>query len=266
MEVEVITLKASLDLIGSMVNREMMTFSPDLSGSEIRFQDSTHQAYFSILLSDFLSTPQEFFCGSHNYLERLVAVGANPLLRSDQVWLLKHASDAFQSWLNETALVPKRWFPTLELEIDLRITRRELVTMSGNQTKHNFTQQTRQAKKFRRILRENGEDVPFEDCLVALRDFYEQMYHDIFEYHSSTISSFLNDIRWGIYEYARKERETCTESWPFNDSGQLMYKYHYPDDVKSSIGQHYYRELMNDVRDQPSVPRFVVSEFLKKRY
>ena len=197
MEVEIITLKASLDLIDSMVNRAMMTFSTDPSSCEIRFQDTTHQAYFSILLSDFLSIPREFFSGLSNYLDRLVSIGDKPLLRSDAVSLLKHASNGFRTWLNEAAIAPKRWFPTLDLEINLRITRRDLVTMSGNQTKHNFTQQTRQATKFRRILKENGEDVPFDDCLIALRDFYEQMYNDIFVYHSSTISAFLNDIRWG---------------------------------------------------------------------
>ena len=266
MEIEAITLKASLDLIGNMVNHDMMTFSPDKSNCEIRFPDHTHQAYFSILLSDFLSTPQEFFGESEDYLSRLVSIGAQPLLRSDQIALLKTASERFQGWLQETANAPMRWFPTLNLEIDLKITRRDLVTMSGNQTKHNFTQQTRQATKLRRILSDNGKDLRFDECLIALSDFYAQMYNDIFVYHSSTMAAALNDIRWGIYEYTRRERQECTTSWPFDSSGQLMYEYHYPDDVKSSLGKHFYRELMDDVRDCPAIPRFVVSELLQKRY
>ena len=266
MEVEVVTLKASLDLISDMVNHQMMTFSPDLSRCEIRFRDDPHQAYFSILLSDFLSAPREFFGESSDYLARLAAIGSQPHLRSDQTALLKSASERFQRWLQETATAPMRWFPTLDLEIDLRITRRDLVTMSGNQTKHNFTQQTRQAEKLRKILKDNGQQFRFDECLIALPDFYEQMYNDIFVYHSSTMAASLNDIRWGVYEYARRERQECTESWPFDSSGQLAYRYHYPAEIKTPLGEHYYWELMNDVRDRPPIPRFVVSDLLRRRY
>jgi hypothetical protein len=34
-----------------------------------------------------------------------------------------------------------------------------------------------------------------------LDDFYERFHKDILNYHSSTIAEFLNNIRWGIYEY-----------------------------------------------------------------
>lgn len=266
MEVEVIALKASLDLISNMVNHEVMTFAPDRSSCEIRFRDDTHQAYFSILLSDFLSVPWDFFNEPSNYLAKLISIASQPLLRSDQTGLLKSASGDFQGWLNQTAIVPERWFPTLDLEIDLRIARRDLVTMSGNQTKHNFTQQTRQAKKLHRILKDNGKHFGLDACLIALPDFYQHMYNDVFAYHSSSMAAALNDIRWGIYEYARRERQECTESWPFDSSGQLMYEYHYPTDIKTPLGRHYYWELMNDVRDRPPISRFAVSDILQGRY
>ena len=266
MEVEVVTLKASLDLIDDMVNHQMMTFSKDRSSCETRFRDDAHQAYFSILLSDFLSAPQEFFGESSDYVARLAAIGSQPLLRSDQTALLRSASEEFRRWLQETATAPMRWFPTLDLEIDLRITRRDLVTMSGNQTKHNFTQQTRQAEKLRKILKDNRQQFRFDECLIALPDFYKQVYNDIFLYHSSTMAASLNDIRWGIYEYVRRERQECTESWPFDSSGQLAYRYHFPAEIKTPLGEHYYSELMNDVRARPPIPRFVVSDSLRRRY
>jgi len=263
MESEVVTLRAALDLIGKMVNRQMMSFAPDPGDCEIQFRDSVHRAYFSILLSDFLSAPREFFGESSDYLERLASIGSRPLLRSDQTALLASTSAEFRRWLNETAVVPRRWFPTLGLEIDLRITRRDLVTMSGNQTKHNFTQQTRQAGRLRRILQTNGQSFRFDECLIALPDFYEQMYDDVFVYHTSTISAFLNDLRWGIFEYARREREQCTESQPFDSSGQLLDRYHLPDAIQTPIGRHYYWELMNRVRVRPPIPRFVATRFLR---
>ena len=266
MELEVVTLKAALDLIGKMVNRQIMTLGPDHSNCEIRFQDDAHRAYFSILLSDFLSAPRQFFGESADYLARLVSIGSQPLLRSDQTALLVSASEEFRRWLNETAIAPRRWFPTLDLEIDLRITRRDLVTMSGNQTKHNFTQQTRQAEKLRGILRNNGQHCRFDECLIALPDFYAQMYDDIFVYHTSTISAFLNDVRWGIFEYARPEREKCTKSQPFDSTGQLIDRYHYPASIQTLIGRHYYWELMNAVRSRPPIPRFVVTRFLRGIY
>ena len=68
LEVEVAALKASMDLIGDMVNKSIMTFSITPHGWEIRFKTPTHRSYFNIILADFFSIPREFFGRSEDYL------------------------------------------------------------------------------------------------------------------------------------------------------------------------------------------------------
>lgn len=281
-EIEVIILKASLDLINQMVNRETMSFSFDpcdpcdlyspyqietAKEAEIRFQSYTRRAYFSILLVDFLSSPpKNFFGGSGNYLRRLNEISKSPLLRSAGVEALSKAVRSFQCWLGETIEV-ESWFASLDLEIDLSIERQTFVTMCGNIGKHNFTRQTRQAEKLQQVLSQNGHDVSLDRCLIALGEDFPTIFSDnIFIYHSSTMAEFLNDIRWGIYYYARMEREQCVVEWYDADLKMEMYKYNYPEGIVSELGKGCYWGLMNDVRRPPYIRRFEVTKSLKTYY
>lgn len=44
-----------------------------------------------------------------------------------------------------------------------------------------------------------------DEAALALEDFYRWFHDDILNYHASTIAEFLNNIRWGIYEYLQPE-------------------------------------------------------------
>src|SRR5215218_1142153 len=76
--------------------------------------------------------------------------------------------------------------------------------------------QARKARKIYRDLRDEvmrakaharfmAESKMRLDALLALADFYEKFHTDILNYHASTIAEFLNNIRWGIYEYLQPE-------------------------------------------------------------
>lgn len=266
LEQEVITLKAVLGMINDMVNHETMTFLLNDPHSEIRFKSMTHKAYFNILLVDFLSTPGDFFKEPKTYLERLDDICENPLFGDDYIADLKKAVSEFSNWLSQTVVVEKRWFSSLDLNIDLSIERETFITICGNLSKHNFTQQTRQARKLAQVMKDNGQSISLDRCLVALEEFYEQFADDIFYYHASTIAEFLNNIRWGIYVYAGAERERSVVNW-FDEKLNLQnYKYEYPAGVVSLLGQTYYWNLMNDVIRSPYILRFEATKYLKMRY
>jgi len=270
LEKEVVTLKAVLDMINNMVNHETMIFTFRDPDSSVMFNTMTHMAFFNIILVDLLSKPGDFFNGENNYIERIKDICENPLMGKlvvkRDIRFLRDAVDAFLTWLSQTVVVEKRWFPSIDLEIDLSIMRQAFVVMCGNISKHNFTQQTRQAKRLQGILKVNGQSFPLDKCLIALEDFQTQFYDDIFHYHAATIAEFLNNIRWGIYLYAVAERTCCVENWYDEEMNLNRYKYHYPDDVASELGRTYYWNLMNDVMQPPYIQRFEVTKYLKMRY
>ncbi len=270
MEKEVITLKASLDLINEMVNNETMGFHFRDPNSSIFFKSMTHKAFFNVLLVDFLSVPSDFFNGGLNYVERLKNICDEALLGKGIANVsINPLSDAvcnFSNWLEEVVTIEKRWFPSIDLEIDLTIKRQDFVTMCGNISKHNFTQQTRQAKKFKKLLEDNNKLFSLEECLIALEDFQIQFNDDVLSAHSSTIAEFLNNIRWGIYTYCSFERSRAVINYYDEKIHAYLYQYAYPAEITSGLGKKYYWDLMNDVKSKPYIQKFEVSKYYKMDY
>ena len=265
-EKEVITLKAVFDLINEMVNREMMVFHIGSPYSSVMFHRGAQKALFNILLVDLISVPKGFFDADLNYIERIREVCLKPQFGNTCVDFLKTTANDFLAWLSESVIIENRWFCSIGLEIDLTIKRQDLITICGNMAKHNFTQQTRQAQKFQRILRDNGEEVSLDSCLLALSDCREQLYDDIFAYHIPTITEFLNNIRWGIYYYASPQREACVREFLDAYHNLPSYSYDFPTEVVSKIGKEYYWALMDDVNRPPFIEHFKVDELFKRRY
>jgi hypothetical protein len=267
LEQEIITLKAVMDMIGDMVNHEVMTFHFSDTDTSIMFKTMTHMAFFNIILVDLLSKPSGFFSNDKSYFDRLEEICVNPSMGNTQdIRELAEAVCAFARWLSEEVPVQNRWFPSLNLQIDLRIKRNIFIGICGNIAKHNFTQLTRQADRLRRVFCENGQAVSLDKCILALQDFREQFYKDIFHYHSSTIAEFLNNIRWGVHSYAAPVRERCVENCYDEELHLNAYKYHCPGGVNSDLGKACYWSLMDDVRQRPYIRRFEVTKYLKMRY
>jgi hypothetical protein len=266
-ENEIITLKVVLDMIGDMVNHETMTFYLHALDSSIIFKTMTHMAFFNIILVDLLSKPSDIFLDDKKYIDRLKDICDNPLMgKTSDAQELKIAVCAFDQWLSDKVTIQNRWFPSLDLNIDLNIRRQDFIYMCGNIAKHNFTRLTRVAENLQRVFEDNGQSVSLDKCIVALEDFREQFYNDIFHYHSSTIAEFLNNIRWGIYSYASAVRACCVENSYDKTMRLSIYKYSYPTDVTSDIGKTCFWNLMHDVMREPYVQRFEVAKYLKMRY
>lgn len=265
-EQEIITLRAVLSMINDMVNHEVLAFHFHDPDSEVHFKTRIHQAFFNILLVDFLSVPKDFFSGEEAYLERLQRVCKDPKMNKESITKLGTSVNAFVDWLSQKVVVEKRWFPSLDLGLDLNIRRKDFITICGNISKHNFTQQTIQARKLQKVLVENDKSFAVDKCLIALDDFETQFSDDIFLYHSSTIAEFLNNIQWGIYEYVSMERQRSVRNFFDHRINRDSYTYDFPSGIVSDLGKNYYWELMNDVINPPFIPLFIVTKYLKMRY
>lgn len=263
-EEEVILLKAIKEFIDSMVNFEVLDLLGNDPDCNILFKSITHQRFFNIILVDFLSrTDKKAFIKQTSYLGALKKISKNPNFDVDNsVTSLGEAAHEFVDWLEKKVEVHAR-LPSIDTETTLKLSRKTFLKMCGDISKHNFLRAIGVAEELREVLSESGISIELDDALSALPDFYEIFHTDIFNYHASTIAQFLNDIRWGIYEYLQPEYQ---RSIVRDSSNPLIYRYTYPKGVTAKFAQWCYWEIMNEVRTHPYVRRFQVTKYLKLRY
>ena len=264
-EKEVIVLKAVIELIDSMVNFEVFNLYGNDPHTSIGFRTMTHQKYFNIILLDFLSCFDEKVLGEkRTYLEsiRTICQSSN-FNKNNLIENLKKSTEDFIIWLEQEVQV-KTWLPSIDAEVSLSIKRIEFIKICGNISKHNFTRLSRVAKDLMTILKRNAINISFEDSLLILDDFYEIYHSDIFNYHSSTIAEFLNNIRWAVYEYLLPE--FCQSIVYEGIKRPKKYHYTYPKELKNNFAQNCYWDLMNIVRSKPYMRKFKVTRYLKMYY
>lgn len=261
-EEEVILLKAIHELIDSMVNFAMLSLKGTDPDSSILFETATHQRFFNIVLVDFLSrTDKKGPIKKTSYLGGLKYIAQNPCFNvNNSVASLRQATDKFVNWLQQDVEVDV-WLPSIDTQTKVKLSRISFLKICGDISKHNFLRSIGPAEELRDILANSGVSITLDDALPALADFYQWFHTDILNYHSSTIAEFLNNIRWGIYEYLQPEfkQSIVWEKPP-------MYRYTYPVGLASRLAKECYWELMDEVRSLPYVRRFVVSKWLKLRY
>lgn len=263
-EEEVILLKAIKELIDSMVNFELFNLYENDPDSSILFNSTTHQKYFNIILVDFLSqTDKKGFTKPISYLGALRKISETPNFNvNNSVNALRKATFEFVDWLKQQVEV-KIWLPTIDTETNLILTRLTFLKMCGNISKHNFLRAIGVAEELKEILSKSDINIELDSALLALADFYERFHTDIFNYHASTIAEFLNNIRWGIFEYLQPEFQS---SIVWDKTTPLLYQYTYPNGVVTKLAQECYWEIMNEVRTPPYLRRFQVTRWLKLRY
>ncbi|MCL4479102.1 MAG: hypothetical protein M1381_08420 [Deltaproteobacteria bacterium] len=262
-EKEVILLKAIQELIDSMVNYEILDLAGNDPHSNIMFISPTHQKLFNIIFVDFLSCPDEKITGrQQSYLSAIKKICDKPSFNeNNSINDLKSVVGEFTSWLEREVKVPV-WLPSIEKEFILSIKRFDVLKICGNISKHNFTRLSGIVEKLTMIFQSNKLcNIDFEDTLLSLNVFYDRFHTDILNYHSSTIAEFLNNIRWGIYEYLKPE---FSRSAILKDGKPP--KYTFPKGINNKFPQNAYWELMNEVRERPYMRKFKVSRYLKLNY
>ena len=176
--------------------------------------------------------------------------------------LIRDPVEAFADWLDREFFVEGVWLPSIDIQLDIRLTRITYLKICGDIGKHSFARLERNVKRIIDILSANGVSVDEGMGYTVLPEFYEWFHTHLFAYHSSTIAEFLNNLRWGIYSYLVPEYDRSyepVEPYP-------AYRFHYPSKVIQPLTQQMYWGLMNRVRSAPYFPKFTVSRFLKKRY
>lgn len=263
-EEEVTFLKATWEAIDSMVNLSIMSLRGDDPESSILFESRNHQQLFNIALVDFLSkTDKRAPVKQSSYLAALRQISDCPHFSvDDSVASLRQSIKEFATWL-EAEISVDVWFPLINLETPLRVSRLQYIKMTGDLSKHNFLRSAGVAEDLQQLLSSQGVPVELEAAMLALENFYEWFHDHVFNYHASTLSEFLNNIRWGIYDYLQPE---FARSMVRDPADPVMYKYTYPSSVSSSFGKQTYWDLMNLVRGKPYMRRFQVTKWQKLHY
>jgi len=265
-EKEVIFLKAIKELIDDMVNYEVVKLIGDDPHSEIRFNSTTHQKYFNIMLLDFLSCSDKKILGEQlSYLGALQTICQSPNFnKNNSINKLTISTKEFVRWLEQEVKIEKIWLPSINLETDLSIERIEFIKICGSISKHNFSRLSGTVLKLIKIFKRNNITLKDDDALLILGEFYEWFHADIFNYHSSAIAEFLNNIRWGIYEYLQSEFQ---QSIVYESTDRpRRYHYTYPKEINNNFAKNCYWGLMNEVRSKPYINKFQVTRYLKMRY
>jgi hypothetical protein len=273
-EQEVIVLKAVWEMIDEMVNYEMFAKLSRAKDVQLTPSTITHQRLFNILLVDFLSKPNPGVFGlpappagssksEQSYLFYLRRICDAPKLNPTGEDVMRAPLEAFLQWLETECFVEKVWLPSINLETDMKLKRIEFIKICGNISKHSFPRLEINVKDICKILKKNGTTIDIWQGYLAIPEFYEWFHANILGYHISAIAEFLNNIRWGIYEYLRPEFE---RSYTRDDPASIHYRFIYPPDCNKPIAQTMYWDLMNEVRSEPYMPKFEVTPYLKMRY
>lgn len=149
------------------------------------------------------------------------------------------------------------------METTITVKRISFIKICGNIAKHSFARLSKTVDEICEVLKANGTTIDHQQGYLVVPEFYEWFHTNVFSYHSSAIAEFLNNLRWGLYDYLRPE---FARSFTKDDPALIAYRYIFPHDCNTAVARNMYWDLMNAVRSQPYMPRFEVTRFLKMRY
>jgi hypothetical protein len=279
-EQECIILNSAWQMIDDMVNWAMFVKHDRTEPTNMMFQTHQHSRLFVILLGDFLSgiipfkrrapmglkaSPPRARPSDLTFLYYLRQVYAKPHL-GDQVDGLRICTEAFATWLETEFIAEGVNLHAIDVVADLRISRYRYIKMCGDIAKHNWARLARNVVHIRRLLEESGHPVSEEDGYLAIDNFFEWFHDHIFDYHSSLIAEFLNNIRWAMFDYLRSEH---ARSWHLTEKASPsfpIYAYKYPLGCSAPLARAMYWDLMNRVRSEPWMHRFIAHDAFKSRY
>lgn len=259
-EYESTILNTAWGMIDGMVNHEIFD-KQELCGTPIFvFKSDSHAKMFVNLLTDFLS-PDKFAQSNIKtpngdnkpILDHLKKVCQSPRFGSDLSDLNKTVSE-FQSWL-EAKITSIGVYPDIEVE------RYRYIKMCGNIAKHNPARLDHDIRSFRKLLKNSGHCVGWDEAYFGLEQFFDWFFNDMFKFHSNHIAEFLNNIRWYMFLYLRDE---YTRSWHRTNEYYGDYGYHIPEAINDSVARTMYWDLMNRVRTRSYIPHYILDEEYRK--
>ena len=275
-ERECIILNSAWAMVDGMVNWTMFSDQDLLGSTMLRFESREHAELFIIRLTDFLSpvqssareatshglqrVPPGGFGADQTFIFHLRQVCRDPQL-GDETTNLSNKVEDFAFWLEGRITSREVNLSLIDIVADLEIERYRYIKMCGNIAKHSLARLSRVIDDLRKLLKAAGYDVSIQTAHLAIDQFYERFFEDIFIFHSNQIVEFLNDVRWTIFEYLQLE---YGRSWHAKGRFYGDYGFHIPEEVSDPFAQAMYWELMNRVRGRPHMQRFVAEEAFKQ--
>ncbi|NLX74324.1 MAG: hypothetical protein GXZ13_00490 [Synergistaceae bacterium] len=176
---------------------------------------------------------------------------------------MKNSVQELDAWLKYKTPI-NLWLPTLDLEADIKVSRLDLIEISGNHCKHNLSRLTRVSKLIHKILNNNNNEnsVSLEKIPLALDDFRTHLQDNYFIYYGTYLSEMLNNIRWGIQNYLQP---TYKVSYKKDDYNDMKYSYEYPAQITQEIPRQWFWRLMNNIRTGPPIKKFTCARYLKNK-
>ena len=281
LEREVIILNSAWQMIDGMVNWAMLVRVNLDKPANLMFQGREHQKMFVILLRDFLSQvrahgnqpiplglrqpPQDAHPADRTFLFHLRQVCEAPRLNGDSVELRQQV-EALAEWLEEEFVAREVWLPDIDVQVNLRIARYRYITMCGDIAKHHLGRLSVNARHIQDLLRQADWDIDEQMAYLAIDNFFQWFFDNIFLYHSSQIAEFLNYIRWAIFRYLQPEFARSYHLTEDATPDSHAYSYHVPEAINQPIARAMYWDLMNRVRREPWMPRLTIHEVHKRWY
>lgn len=271
-ELEVIVLKGAIDLLDEILSNRLFDILGSSPDQNILFKTSYYQKYFYLNLVDFLSSMDECFqlngkrCSLFDGLLN-VSIFSNLGAKQDMSYL-KKGLETFDAWLKTEAEV-EHWYPNIDKELTLKLSRLEMLRTCGNISKHTILRLGRTASDVRRMFQKSQINLSDEEAIMCLENFYERFHDDILNYHASYIIEMLLDIRRGINQYLKPVYDKHIRYTGKDERlGIQRYEYEIPGAIKSRIVRDMFWELMNNVRSRIGwpIPLIKVWKYLKLRY
>ena len=275
-EREAIILNTTWQVIDDMVNRAMFVGIRDDQPTTLLPETRAHALLFVILLRDFLSEARSIGRASVPFGLSTPAPNARPTERTfifhlrevchqpslgTQIEPLREQVEAFAQWLEGSFEAQGVNLSEIDLICDLRVERYKYLQMCGDIAKHSLPRLSVNARYLRKLLERAGHAITEEQSYLAIPNFFDWFFNDCFMYSASRIAEFLNEIRWAIFEYLKPEFQRAW--YPTDD---IAYGYRIPSEIEEPVAHAMYWDLMNRVLHKPWIPRFVVTEDLKRRH
>ena len=280
-EREAIILNSAWKIIDGMVNWVMFEKTDLSTPTNLMFRDREHAKIFVILLGDFLSqiraykkepmplglkeAPDNACPSDLTFLYHIRQVCEAPKLGEDAGELQREV-ESFADWLEGEFVLPKAYLADICVEVDLQIARHRYLKMCGDIAKHHLGRLSHNVRHIHQLLAASGHLVTEYDAYLAVDNFFEWFFEYVFLYHSGQIAEFLNNIRWQIFRYLEDEYRRSYHLTDEATPGSHAYSYNVPEQIGEPIARAMYWDVMNRVRQEPWIPKFVVADIYKQRY
>lgn len=253
-ENEVLAINSVINTIDECVNNNIFDLLGD-EEKEVLFKTEYHHRYFNIQLVDFFSERN-----NENMLGYLNKVFDNPQLNPNfEINLVQEKINKLINWYNSDTAFEVH-FSELSLTKTLKISRKNIVKICGNMSKHSLQHLSCVQNQLEKILLQNNVNIDGVDIRLLMNDFYSRFNYDYLLRYSSNIAKMLNDIRWYLHYYLLS---VYRDSYKKDSNVPQKYSYIIPSNINEEYSKSIYWELMNKTRRKPYVKIFDVPYYFQ---